>query len=374
MDKDLTITRIDYWPIRIPLARPYHLSAVYGTLTHSQAVIVCATLADGTIGWGEADPGGKFDGATLESVCSELAERAPSLIGQSVADWIAEGRGKDHYGAAAAAIDVAFYDALGKARNQPVWQLLGERCHDGIDSLWPTSNGDASEDLEVIAQYHPRGFRTYMLKMGDRPIDAEIERTKEVLAAAPGDVQIMVDANQGWTREQAGRYVEACDALPLVLVEQPVPADDLPGLGELRGRTRLPISVDESIQQPDQVGRILTAEAADVFSIKVSKNGGLTNSKAIADAVERAGKRILMNSMIELGITQAASLHLGCTLKNLMPCGHAYMSTLRMSDDVTDFSDWVEDGRAMLPERPGLGVTVSMDKIVQYQVGEYHVG
>ena len=122
------------------------------------------------------------------------------------------------------------------------------------------------------------------------------------------------------------------------------------------------------------MARILAPEAADVVSIKVSKHGGLANSRpGSRPRFSAAGKRVLMNSMIELGITQAASLHLGVTLPHLMPCGHAYMSTLRMSDDITDFSDWVKDGIATPPDRPGLGVEVSMDKIKQYEVGEPHV-
>ena len=60
-------------------------------------------------------------------------------------------------------------------------------------------------------------------------------------------------------------------------------------------------------------------------------------------------------------------------LPHLMDCGHAYMSTLRMADDITDFSDWVKDGRVAPPDRPGLGLDVSLDKITQYQVGEAHV-
>jgi len=80
-----------------------------------------------------------------------------------------------------------------------------------------------------------------------------------------------------------------------------------------------------------------------------------------------------MNSMIELGITQAASLHLGCTLDNLMDCGHAYMSTLRMADDVTNFSDWIVRGQARPGDAPGLGIDVSMSGIERYQVDHFHV-
>ncbi|MCP5072899.1 MAG: mandelate racemase [Rhodobacteraceae bacterium] len=373
MSESVNIARLDFWPVRIPLARPYHLSARYGTLTHSQAVILRITLENGVTGWGEGDPHAEFDGYSLQSTCAALAERGKKLIGLSVANWVEGKQGTRHHGTPSAAIDVACHDALGHARGVPVWQLLGEKRRDGIDALWPTSSGDAAEDLAVIGEYHARGFRTYMLKMGDRPVGDEITRTHEVLAAIPEGVQIMVDANQGWSRAQARDFVEGCNDLPLVLVEQPLPADDLEGLSDLRKASGLPISVDESILRFDQVGDILAAAAADVFSIKISKNGGLSNSLAIAKAVEKAGKRVLMNSMIELGITQAASLHLGVTLDQLMPCGHAYMSTLRMADDVTNFSNWVVKGRAELPDRPGLGVEVSMDKINEYKVGEYHV-
>ena len=370
MGGDLNIASVEFWPIKIPLARPYHLSAVLGTLTHSQAVIVRVTLENGVTGWGECDPHAEFDGYTLEKAGQAIAERTPEMVGRSVADWVEKSDGRRFHGTPAAAIDVACYDALGKAKGVPVWRLLGERVHESVDVLWPTSSGSSGEDLEIIAERHPQGFRTYMLKMGSRPIEDEITRTHEVMRGIPDDVLIMVDANQGWNRAQASTYVEGCDGLPIVLVEQPLLAEDLEGLAALKQKTRLPISVDEALLTPSMAEKIIARNAADVFSIKVSKHGGLANSVLIADAVKKAGKKVLMNSMIELGITQAASLHLGVTLPHLMPCGHAYMSTLRMADDITDFSDWVVDGRVAVPDHPGLGIEVNMDKIKQYQAGE----
>lgn len=373
MADGLNIASIEFWPIEIPLARPYHLSAVLGTLTHSRAVIVRITLENGMIGWGECDPHVEFDGYTLEKAGREIAERTPAMIGQSAADWVENARGAAHHGTPAAALDVACFDALAKARGVPAWKLLGERVHESVDVLWPTSSGTAAEDLEIIGERHLQGFRTYMLKMGSRPIADEIIRTHAVIEALPEGVQIMVDANQGWTREQARAYVAGCNELPVVLVEQPLRAEDLEGMAALRAASTLPISVDEALLTPDMADDIIAQDAADVFSIKISKNGGLANSVLIADKVRQAGKRVLMNSMIELGITQAASLHLGVTLPHLVDCGHAYMSTLRMADDVTDFSDWVQGGRATIPDRIGLGVDVQMSKIKQYQAGEAHV-
>ncbi|MFT5503345.1 MAG: L-alanine-DL-glutamate epimerase-like enolase superfamily enzyme [Gammaproteobacteria bacterium] len=374
MAGELKITGVDIWPLRVLLANPYHLSKLYRTLTHSDAVIVRLTLANGVIGWGEADPGGiNFDGETTDSVVQTLRERAPQMLGQKVDVWVSSGAGRDYNGAAAAAFDVACYDALGRTTETSVSQLLGQACHSGISSLWPTSSGSAEDDLTIIAEYHAQGFNTYMLKMGVKPVSEDIERLRSVIANVPDGVRVMVDANQGWTREEALRFATETCELPIILIEQPVAAADYEGLRLVRKAAGCPVSVDESIQEAGDMDDILQAEAADIFSIKISKNGGLSNSQIIAKGVSKAGKKVLMNSMIELGITQAASLHLGCTLDNLVDCGHAYMSTLRMADDITDFSSWIDRGVANLPDLPGLGVEVSMEKIRQFQIGHYHV-
>ncbi|MCP4377673.1 MAG: mandelate racemase, partial [bacterium] len=299
--------------------------------------------------------------------------RTPLMIGQSVEAWVASYGGRDYDGAAAAAFDVACYDALGRATQVPVYRLLGQKYHNEVAVLWPTSSGSADEDLAIINEYHARGFNTYMLKMGDRPVVEDIARVTTVCAKLPETVRVMVDANQGWSREEALQFARETKSLPLILIEQPVAANDYEGLQQMRSVSRCPISVDESIQKAGDTDAILNADAADIFSIKISKNGGLANSQTIAAKVSNAGKQVLMNSMIELGITQAASLHLGCTLDNLVDCGHAYMSTLRMADDITDFSDWINHGMARLPDVPGLGVNVSAEKIRQYQIGEFHV-
>jgi muconate cycloisomerase len=104
----------------------------------------------------------------------------------------------------------------------------------------------------------------------------------------------------------------------------------------------------------------------DVFSIKVSKNGGLDASRQIAAAAQAFGLRILMNSMLEFGVTQAASLQLGCTLPNLLQVGHAYGSVLRMSDDVTDFRKNISNSVVTVPQGSGLGVTLDEGKLKKY--------
>lgn len=83
----------------------------------------------------------------------------------------------------------------------------------------------------------------------------------------------------------------------------------------------------------------------------------------VADAF---GLRCLMNSMLEFGITQAASLQLGCTLPNLLDLGHAYGSVVRMSDDITDFGQNISQATVKVPMGNGLGITLNEDKLKKY--------
>ena len=126
------------------------------------------------------------------------------------------------------------------------------------------------------------------------------------------------------------------------------------------------LSADESLVETEDAARLIHEKVVNVFSIKVSKNGGLDKSKLIAQMAEGFGLKCLMNSMLEFGITQAASLHLGCTLPNLMDCGHAYGSVTRMADDITDFGQNICDGMVAVPSGPGLGINLKEDKLKKY--------
>ena len=371
----LTIEKLSAYQIAIPLTTPYHLSKVYGTQTHCDAVIIRLETTDGSIGWGEADPGGLiFTGDTGEMVMTSLREsEAQQVLGKNAEEWIEQGEGLNQKGSIGAALDVAVHDLLARSLNQPLWSLLGKNKREGIESLWPTSSGTGKDDLEVIRPKITQGFQTFMLKMGSRSIEEDLQRLREVIKALPKHIKVMVDANQGWTFEETMEFIDGIQDMPLVLIEQPVKASELGSLNRILKESPVPISVDESLQTVEQARNVAKENAANVFSIKVSKNGGLRAGLEIARTAEENDIKVLMNSMLELGITQAASLHLGCVIDCLVDCGHAYMSTLRMSDDITDFSSFVEHGTAKLPQGPGLGVNVDESKIRQYLVDEYHV-
>jgi L-alanine-DL-glutamate epimerase-like enolase superfamily enzyme len=138
------------------------------------------------------------------------------------------------------------------------------------------------------------------------------------------------------------------------------------GLERIRSRAPCLISADEGVASIQEAAALIRAQAVDAFSIKVSKNGGLSKARKIAATADAFGLKILMNSMLEFGITQAASLQLGCVLPNLLNMGHAYMSVLRMSDDITDFDQNISRATVTVPSLAGLGVRLNEEKLKKY--------
>ena len=177
---------------------------------------------------------------------------------------------------------------------------------------------------------------------------------------------IILDPNQGWRLKQAMAFIEGIRGFYPDMIEQPIGRRDLEGLQKIRNCIPCLLSADESLISVQDAVALIGHGAADVFSIKVSKNGGLTKSLWIAKVAEAFGIKCLMNSMLEFGVTQAASVQLGCTLNNLVDCGHAYMSVLRMSDDVTDFDRFISKAVVAVPQGPGLGVMLDEKKLQSY--------
>ncbi|MEZ5658689.1 MAG: enolase C-terminal domain-like protein [Burkholderiaceae bacterium] len=361
----MAIESVDLWQIRSPLHKPYHLSRFYGTLTHAEAVFVRVRTDDGLEGWGEADPLMPFTAESAGGAFSFLVDVVPrALLGREPHDHAAimdELAGAaPGYPTARGALDMALHDLVARRAGISVSTLLGGRVRDRIPLLWPLGSESLDESSAIVEQRAAQGYRTFMIKTGSRNVAEDAARTLGLIERFPGLI-FVADANQGWSEAEALRYVALIGAAPLALLEQPVPRTRADALKRVRVAALMPVSADEGVFSLDEAGRLAGERIVDAFSIKPSKNAGLGPSRKIAALAEGFGMPILMNSMIEFGITQAASLQLGLTLTNLMDCGHAYMSTHRLHDDPTSFGSLVDNAVAHAPTGPGLGVEVDLN-------------
>jgi len=367
----MKITAIELFRISIPFAKPYKLSRVYGTRYDAEAVIFKIHTDEGIVGLGEADPLNPFSEETPATVMVVTRDHiGPRLIGRNPTHIAAIESNLDvmvHGNLLArGAVNMALFDIAGKANDIPAHMLLGGLNQSNLQLLSPIGSGTPEEDAASIQQQIEDGYKTVMIKMGALSIADEIQRMIAARKKFAGQIKIIVDANQGWTVAETLEFLDGIGRNRPDLLEQPIDRHDVSGLKRIHRQAACLLSADEGVASTQEAIALIRAQAVDAFSIKVSKNGGLSNARKIAATADAFGLKILMNSMLEFGITQAASLQLGCVLPNLLDMGHAYMSVLRMSDDITDFNQNISRATVTVPTSAGLGVRVNEAKLKKY--------
>ncbi len=367
----MKITRMEIFHVVIPFAEPYHLARTYGIQDEAHAVVLKVHTRSGIIGLGEANPLLPFTQTTPTTVISTLREViAPRFLGRPVTDVAAVENLLDDIGdgdlTATGAVSMAAHDIVGKARGVPVHTLLGRVRHRSLPLLFGLGSGTSEQNIATIDEQRAVGYRCFMIKMGALPVADDVARMITIRSHVGDEVTLIADANQAWDVSEASEFVVGVRGFEPDLLEQPLRCREFDAMRVLRSKATFPISLDEDLATVDDAKNVIAEQVADVFSIKVSKNGGIVKASRIAALAEEAGIRVLMNSMLEFGISQAASLQLGCTLSNLVSFGHAYGSVLRMADDITDFSNNIVRGQVTVPRGVGLGVNLNEGKLATY--------
>ncbi len=367
----MKIVEIVLHPMRMPLVHPYVLSNAYGILASSDQIYIEIRTDEGITGWGECDPWAAFSGDIADSVICVLKKLiCPALIGKDPTNINAIHKEMDQLivgnKMAKAAIDMACYDVLGKSLKTPVHKILGGKKYDTIKCFWSIGGSTPSESAAEVVAIKAKGYWGCMIKIGN-DYKNDIARTLAVREAVGPDFPLIADANQGWDFDTALRYGKGVVNANLLFYEQPVKAWDISGLAKLRRNLNIPISADESISTIQEAIALVKAEACDVFSIKSAKHGGIMPTKRICEYASENGIQLFFNSMIEGGLTQAASLNVAAVSDIMMTTGHSFFSALRHKDDATDFTDLIVKGITTIPDKPGLGITVYEDKVKQYE-------
>lgn len=374
----MRITTIEIFETKIPLPHHYKLSQRYGTMAYTEPTVVKVQTDAGLTGLGEADAWAGFTSETPQTVSAVLRhDLAPRLLGEDATNLLKIHETMNFFmrenHMAKGAIDMAVHDLLGKEAGLPVYRLLGGELREEVP-IMGAFGGDSPEEAAACALEEKRkGYHSLMYKVGRDPLK-DAECFLAVRAAVGKDYPLIVDANQGWTLAEAKKFINLAAKGEPVLFEQPLVAADIEGMAQLRRVSPVPVSVDESLTDFAAAQEIIKRGAADVFSVKVSKNGGIREARHIIELARDHGIPILFNSMLEEGITQAASLNLALTTENLFEWGHAYFSPLRLEADISSYTSLIHDGRVSAPSTPGLGVELLEDVFDRYIVARHRIG
>ena len=325
-------------------------------------LFVRVETADGHVGVAEGSPLPHFSGENAESMAAVIEARlAPALYGLNLFGIEAiqqklELTVSGHFASKSTLIN-ALFDAQGRRLGLPVSDLLGGRLTDRLPLTGVVGLVETTQAIADLQRFHEAGIRTFKLKAG-RDIRRDAQLVQTVRSKFGNDVQLRVDANGGWDRADARRFLRQVENCDLQYVEQPLPAGDLSGLAELRQLGSVPIAADESLFGLQDALTLISQQAADVFIIKLIKHGGLHVARKIAAAAEGAGISCVLVSPYETALGASAGLQLAASSPAFPWAVEVGAGPLQI--DAPGLSPLaVEDGHVLLPAGPGLGVDAS---------------
>jgi len=354
----MKITGIDFERLKVKLEKPFVVAI--GVMEYAETIIVKVTTDEGITGYGEASPFSPVTGETLESVPVFLKLFRDVLIGHNPfeIEKIHKIMGSVTVGntSAKAGIDIALYDIMAKKLEMPLYKFLG-----GFRSEFPVDMTVGIGAPEVMAEdalaYVKEGFGILKIKAG---IDssADLESMRLIRKAIGPDIRVRVDANQGWTVNEAIRVINAYEEYGVEAVEQPVKYWNTEGLKYIRNHTNISIMADESLHSPEDAIKLTMTQAVDVFNIKLMKSGGIYPAMRINAIGEANGTPCMLGCMLETRVGNAASAALVAAQKNIT---EADLDSFRHFHDPTITGGFtVENGIMAMLDKPGLGVEVNV--------------
>ncbi|PSL40658.1 o-succinylbenzoate synthase [Planomicrobium soli] len=359
----MKITQACLYLVEFPLKEPFIIS--YASYPVMPAIILKLETNTGLTGYGEAVPDEHVTGEQVHGSFEILKHvLLPRILNKNPFDIEQIHHLMDasiaRNPAAKAAIDIACFDLMGKAANQPVYNLIGGRAHKNLQYPKVLSIEAADIMAEKALAAKNSGFSSLKLKVGLGDPAMDIARVYAVRKAVGEAMPIRIDVNQGWkTVSQAVRTINELEDANLSWVEQPIRMGDIRGLAEIRRKTATPIMADESVHSMEDVLEIIRLEAADFINIKLMKSGGIYPAVQMAKAAENAGLAAQIGSMVESSIGSAAGYHAVMARRNI---GSAELTgPLLFQEEIGDLR--FEPPFVHLSEKPGLGVTVDESQL-----------
>ena len=304
---------------RFQLAKPFRIAL--GATTEKTEIIVALYDNHGRVGWGEASPSALILGCTPDSVLAALDLLIPAVLGEDPRrlSFLVEKMDRVLLGnaAAKAAVDLALHDLVGKIYGEPVWRLLGGSFAEPLETDFTVSIDTPEAMAEEARKLVNAGFRAIKVKVGEDP-KLDVQRVKAVREAVGENVKLWIDANQGWTPQEAVWALARIAEFRVEFVEQPVSAWNLEGMRWVRERSPVPVMADESVHSPQDALRAIQLGACDYVNIKLMKAGGLLRAKEIATICKNAGIPNMIGGMVESNLSATAAVHFALSEGNVV--------------------------------------------------------
>jgi L-Ala-D/L-Glu epimerase len=355
--------------VRIPFRRPFPTAT--GMWVERDAWILRLVDADGRIGLGEA---------VVEPADGEVAETILAALVREAVEGASDG-------SLPSSVDLEIHGAPGRALNAALeaarLDLQGvtetaELDDDGVGVNATIPSLGTPAQAEAALQSVESGFLTLKVKAGaERETEVLVERVRAIRAAIGPEIRLRLDVNGAWDLATAEDRLGAIARYDIEFVEQPLPAHDVDGMGELRRRVRVPIAADEAAASVRDVRDLLAADAVDALVVKPVRVGGPAAVAAIAELAAERDVAVVISTLFETGVGIAAGVAAAAALPDVpstrwpTPPDHGLATAGLLEHDLLGASLLVEDGRIRAPRTAGsggLGVVLDARALDRFRV------
>jgi L-Ala-D/L-Glu epimerase len=355
----------------IPFALPYRRAPEFasGRVSSADNVLVRVHTDAGLVGQAEAQPRpytyGETQASIVETVGGALNASLTGVDPVRIELVAARCAGVAGNYVARGAVDLAVWDVVGQILDRSCHALLGGFADD-VPAAHMVSFGEPAAMAEEAVEVHERlGVETFKVKVGRDPA-LDVASVRAVRDALPG-ADLYVDANRGWSYDDAVRAGDALAALGVRTIEEPISIEDRAGRLRLADRWAIPLGGDESCISLAHVDRALEEGAVRVVSVKTARTG-FTESRRILDLCLARNVPVLVGSQYEGAIGALATIAFAAAFAATAGQPAEITNFLDLEDDLVVTAPEIRDGRASVPAAPGLGVEIDEERLARYRL------
>jgi L-Ala-D/L-Glu epimerase len=263
------------------------------------------------------------------------------------------------------AVDLAVWDLVGQILGCPCHTLLGGFADDVAAAHMVSFGEPAAMAAEAVEINQRLGVRTFKVKVGRAPA-LDVAAVRAIREALP-DADLYVDANRGWSYDDAVRAGDALADLGVRVIEEPISIEDRAGRLRLADRWSVPLGGDESCISLAHVDRALEEGAVRVVSVKTARTG-FTESRRILDLCLARNVAVVVGSQYEGAIGALATIAFAAAFAATARQPAEITNFLDLADDLVVNAPEIRDGRAAVPASAGLGFEVDEERLQRYRV------
>lgn len=387
----MKITAVKAFWLQVPIPEEQASTSDFGRNVSFNTTLVRVETDEGLVGYGEAKATVGSLGAQRALVTTVEQELGPLLIGQDPREiarhWETMYNGsRAHYAlsqgrvfpilgrrgitiSSISGIDMALWDILGHSLGAPVHRLVGGKCHDQLPAYASGGWADEKGIGEQLTGYVERGrFRAVKMRVGvmDGGVMTSVRRVRAARRALGEGIDLMVDAHGTYSVAEAKRFCREAAEARLAWFEEPVSADNRRGCAEVRASTEIAIAAGESEFTRFDFRDLAELHAVDIFQPDLAICGGITEGLRIA-ALADAYQLGLAPHMWGGALMFSAGLQLCAVSPSAFIVEYSLLPNPLQSELAAN-PITVKDGQIIVPDQPGLGVTINEDFVKRYTV------